>query len=145
MWLWCTLVTISYPAAAYELLNKVGPAVYIGHSQGGAEIYTILKSHPDIRFAAAISVEGGNCPDVADVALWKNIPFMYLTGDYRDPPANCPAFIDALNASGGKGTSLYLPSIGILGNDHMMMMDKNSDQVAQVVVDWIEKNVPGAK
>jgi pimeloyl-ACP methyl ester carboxylesterase len=143
-----TPLTVSYPAldeAAYALLKRVGPAVYIGHSQGGAEIYTILKAHPDIRFAGVISIEGGPCPDAADAALYKNIPFMYLTGDYRDAPPNCQAFVDAVNGMGGNATSLKLPDIGIHGNDHMMMMDRNSDQVAQVVIDWISANVPGAK
>ena len=32
-----------------------------------------------------------------------------------------------------------LPEIGIRGNSHMLMMDKNSDQVAGVVQDWLAK------
>jgi hypothetical protein len=35
-----------------------------------------------------------------------------------------------------------LPDIGIHGNGHMMMMEKNSDIIAQVILDWIDKNVP---
>ena len=139
-----TAATVSYPALnedAYALLNKVGPAVYIGHSQGGGEEATIVKAHPDIRFAGLISIEGGSCPSVADVALYKNIPYLYVTGDYMDPPANCQPFMNALNSLGGNATSVHLPDIGIHGNDHMMMMDRNSDQVAQVIIDWISKNV----
>jgi len=30
-----------------------------------------------------------------------------------------------------------LPDRGILGNSHMMMMDRNNLQVAQVVQDWL--------
>jgi pimeloyl-ACP methyl ester carboxylesterase len=121
----------------------VGPAVYLGHSQGGGEIATILKAHPEIQFAGLISVEGGSCPAVADAPLYRKIPFLYVTGDYTDPPANCQPFFAALNALGGSGTSLHLPDIGIRGNDHMMMMDRNSDQIAQVLVDWIEREVEG--
>ena len=32
-----------------------------------------------------------------------------------------------------------LPDLGIKGNTHMPMMDKNSDQVAQVIQDWMAK------
>jgi hypothetical protein len=32
-----------------------------------------------------------------------------------------------------------LPKIGIRGNSHMMMMDRNSDQVAGVIQDWLQK------
>jgi pimeloyl-ACP methyl ester carboxylesterase len=141
-----TAATISYPALnddVRDLLQKVGPAVYLGHSQGGGEIATIVKAHPDIPFAGLISVEGGSCPAVADAALYKKIPFLYVTGDFTSPPANCQPFFDALNALGGSGTSLHLPAIGIMGNDHMMMMDRNSDQIAQLLVAWIEREVEG--
>ena len=32
-----------------------------------------------------------------------------------------------------------LPKAGIKGNSHMMMMDKNSDQVAGLIQDWLKK------
>ncbi len=70
-------------------------------------------------------------------------PVRYVTGDFTDPPANCQPFVAALNAMGGIGPNLHLPEIGIEGNDHMMMLDKNNLQVAQVLIDWIEKNVEG--
>ena len=141
--------TISYPAldAAVEaLLKKTGRAVYIGHSQGGGEIVTITKalSSPNL-FAGVVSIEGGRCPPVEDAPLYRNVPFLYVTGDYTTPPASCPPFVDALNAIGGSGTSIHLPAIGIKGNDHMMMMDRNSLQVADVVQDWIEKRVERRK
>jgi len=138
-------------AQSYPMLNedmgilfaKVRPAVYVGHSQGGAELPGIVSAHPEL-FVGAVSVEGG-CPPVADAALYQShrIPFAIMTGDYTNPPAACQAFIDALNAMGGSGTNLWLPALGIHGNDHMMMLDKNSDQVAQVLVDWIEQHVEG--
>lgn len=33
-----------------------------------------------------------------------------------------------------------LPKAGIRGNSHMLMMDQNSDQIAQLVQDWMVKN-----
>src|SRR6266568_2274215 len=146
-WLRNSPVAQTYPqmtADADALLERVGPAVYIGHSQGGAEIPGIVRARPDPHlFAAAISVEGGSCPPVADAPLYKQIPFLYVTGDFTNPPANCEPFVAALTALGGIGTNLHLPDIGIDGNDHMMMLDKNNLQVAQVLIDWIEKNVEG--
>jgi hypothetical protein len=32
--------------------------------------------------------------------------------------------------------------IGFHGNGHMMMVEKNSDAIAQVIVEWLAKNVP---
>ena len=36
---------------------------------------------------------------------------------------------------------IKLDELGIQGNGHMMMFEKNSDEVAQVILEWIEKNV----
>lgn len=33
-----------------------------------------------------------------------------------------------------------LPQLGIRGNSHMIMMDRNSDQVAALVQQWMERN-----
>jgi hypothetical protein len=38
-------------------------------------------------------------------------------------------------------TFISLPSIGIHGNSHMMMLDNNNLQVADVIIDWIDKHV----
>jgi hypothetical protein len=45
----------------------------------------------------------------------------------------------AITAAGGKVDTFELPKMGIKGNTHMMMMDRNSDDVARLVNDWIEK------
>jgi hypothetical protein len=35
-----------------------------------------------------------------------------------------------------------LADIGLRGNGHMMMMERNSDAIAQVIIEWLDKNVP---
>ncbi|MDH2340956.1 hypothetical protein QCM77_31770 [Bradyrhizobium sp. SSUT18] len=42
-------------------------------------------------------------------------------------------------AAGGKVDTFELPKMGIKGNTHMMMMDRNSDDVANLINEWIEK------
>jgi hypothetical protein len=34
-----------------------------------------------------------------------------------------------------------LADVGIKGNGHMMMMEKNSDQIAEVIANWLDKAV----
>ena len=34
-------------------------------------------------------------------------------------------------------TSIDLPDIGLKGNSHMIMMDRNSDQVADLIQKWL--------
>ena len=46
-------------------------------------------------------------------------------------------YADALKAAGGSVDFIDLPDIGIKGNTHMVMMDKNSDQVADLIQKWL--------
>jgi pimeloyl-ACP methyl ester carboxylesterase len=44
-----------------------------------------------------------------------------------------------LRQAGVGVTFIKLADLGIHGNGHMMMLEKNSDQVAQVIADWLDK------
>ena len=46
---------------------------------------------------------------------------------------------EEVRAAGGRYEVVNLPQVGIKGNSHMMMMDKNNLQVADVIQDWLEK------
>ena len=49
-------------------------------------------------------------------------------------------------AQAGVGVAfIKLADLGIHGNGHMMMLEKNSDQVAQVIANWLDKAVEGAQ
>jgi len=37
---------------------------------------------------------------------------------------------------------LHLADIDILGNGHMMMIEKNNQAIAAVMVDWLDTGVP---
>ena len=49
--------------------------------------------------------------------------------------------VEYLQQAGVDVTFIKLADLGIHGNGHMMMLEKNSDQVAQVIADWMEKAV----
>lgn len=55
--------------------------------------------------------------------------------------ANARRYADALKTAGVAVDFIELPSIGIAGNSHMLMMDDNSDQVARMISDWLTKNI----
>ena len=63
---------------------------------------------------------------------WEDCPWQRLvvapTG-YRD----------ALVAAGVNADVFALPAMGIKGNTHMMMMDRNSDDIARLISDWLAK------
>ena len=48
------------------------------------------------------------------------------------------AFAEAVRAAGGSVDVIDLPQTGIKGNSHMIMMDKNNIEVADVIQKWLE-------
>ena len=49
---------------------------------------------------------------------------------------------DYLTQAGVPNTLLRLTDVGIRGNGHMMMLEKNSDAIAAVMRKWLLKAVP---
>lgn len=45
---------------------------------------------------------------------------------------DCEAVVARFQAAGGDATLIHLPEMGITGNSHMLMQDKNNQEVADV-------------
>ncbi len=76
------------------------------------------------------------------------MPILIMYGDYVDLSPRwsprlkgCREFLAAANAAGGKVELVLLPDLGIKGNSHMLMQDRNNLQIADILVDWIVKHV----
>jgi hypothetical protein len=147
---WSNAVPTPNPTvpALSELAQKLRGTVLISHSQSGIYPFqTVALSTKGV--AGIISIEPGACPDpTGDLAPYKGLPVMVLFGDYVDLSPRwaprlkgCRAFVEAANAAGGKAELLVLPDIGIHGNSHMLMQDKNSLQIAALLAVWIERHV----
>ena len=50
---------------------------------------------------------------------------------------SCTTTTGAIRAAGGAAKFLLLPEAGLKGNTHMMMMDKNNLQIADLIVAWL--------
>jgi len=137
-------------AALAALLDKIGPAVVMVHSQSGVYGLEVVRRRPD-SVRALVSIEGG-CETftqadtkpfakLAFVSVWgdNSVGAKGVNGDKRRTA--CQEVTKTLNASGGRGTFLLLPEAGIAGNSHMMMMDKNNLEVADRLRKWITENV----
>ena len=51
------------------------------------------------------------------------------------------AALEQLKKAGGDAEMMHLPALGIRGNSLMLMQDRNSDQLADLVIAWIDKHV----
>jgi pimeloyl-ACP methyl ester carboxylesterase len=71
----------------------------------------------------------------------RDISVLMTTGDgsYHYIYDHCTA--KWLNQAGVNTEYLPLDKVGIVGNAHEMMIEKNSDQIVKFIDDWIRKNV----
>ena len=132
--------------AYHALVQKVGNAVLMFHSQAGNfGFQAALKAPEKVKGLIAIEPAGAPPPG-PELDKLKGIPVLIVWGDFVDKNAvwtrQQPAsrkFADDLKARGGDVEWIELPKVGIAGNTHMMMMDTNSDQIADLVQDWMKR------
>jgi pimeloyl-ACP methyl ester carboxylesterase len=191
--------------ASTALLDRIGPAVLLVHSQSGAFAWpiadaranlvkAILAVEPngppahDVDFKGAPEWFADNAhikpfglgevplaydPPVSDAAplvfvhedrpaapdlvrCWaqqeparklvnlQNIPLLIVTSEasYHSSYDHCT--VRYLAQAGVKSTFLRLADVGIHGNGHMMMLEKNSDAIAKAMADWLDQALPAA-
>jgi hypothetical protein len=70
-----------------------------------------------------------------------NIPVLDVAGEgsYHRPWAHCVA--KWLNQAGVKTTYVGLETVGLSGNGHQFMSEKNSAGIAKYFMSWLDKNV----
>jgi pimeloyl-ACP methyl ester carboxylesterase len=133
--------------AAYDaLVQRLDrDIIVLTHSQGGCFGLTAALHAPS-QVRAVISLEPSGAPDPAssDAAIVKETPHLFLWGDnWRDNSfwANSrPAaerWRDALAEAGCDVTWIDLPEQGMRGNSHALMADRNSDDIADLVREWM--------
>jgi pimeloyl-ACP methyl ester carboxylesterase len=189
--------------AGVALLDKIGPAILLTHSQSGAFGWPIADRRPQLA-KAIIAVEPNGPPvhetefkgapewfadnprektwGLGDVPLtydpppgdgqrlafvrqdkpdrpdlvrcWmqpeparklvnlKDIPVLIIMAEasYHAAYDHCTAAY--LTQAGVKNTFVRLADAGIRGNGHMMMLEKNSDAIAALMIDWLKQTLP---
>jgi pimeloyl-ACP methyl ester carboxylesterase len=71
----------------------------------------------------------------------ESIPVLNVTGEasYHRPYAHCEA--KWLNQAGVKTTFVKLEDVGMPGNGHQMMSEKNSADISKFFMNWLDKNI----
>jgi pimeloyl-ACP methyl ester carboxylesterase len=199
--------------ALVALLDKIGPAILLTHSQGGAYNWPVADARPAlVKAIVAVEPQGppGHNVDfigapnyftelaegprsegrsakpkqfgLGDVPLtytppvstdsplslvqedhpqrpdfvrcWRQneparqlvhlqkIPMLIVTSEasFYATYDHCTA--EYLEQAGVHNTHLRLEEIGVHGNGHMMMLEKNNQVIAQALLDWLEKTLP---
>jgi len=134
-------------AALVALLDRIGPAIVIVHSQSGGYGLDLVRQRTD-KIRALVDVEGSCGPLSADdvAKQFTKVPMLAVWGDNTVGASgpnsdgrrnNCAATIGAIRTAGGSAKFLLLPEAGIKGNTHMMMMDKNNLEIADLLIAWL--------
>jgi len=135
------------------LASQLDGAVLMGHSESGFFPEQAALIDPS-GIRGMISIEMG-CPvdlDAGSIATLAKIPTLIMFGDHLDlassGPADwqmsfetCQTYVEQIDDAGGDAVMMYLPDLGIRGNSHMLMQDRNSDELAELVLDWIDRHV----
>jgi pimeloyl-ACP methyl ester carboxylesterase len=193
-------------AAILALLDQVGPAILLTHSQSGATGWPVADAQPD-RVKAIVAIEPSGPPfynvdnvgapewfrDAADqqrpwgvaagpltysppavspsdLAIvrqeqpddpnvsrcWMQksparrlpnlhkVPILVVTSEASYHRAYDHCTVKYLEQASVHVTWIKLEDIGIHGNGHMMMLEKNNAEIAAVMSRWIEKTIPSA-
>jgi pimeloyl-ACP methyl ester carboxylesterase len=192
--------------ALVALLDKIGPAILITHSQSGAFGWPVADARPHlVKAIVAVEPSGppvhdienlgppnwfkdqerlkisglGDIPITYDpplkgdehlsfvradaparpdlVRCWRQqeparrlpnlakIPVLIVTSEasYHAPYDDCTAAY--LREAGVPVRQIHLADLGIHGNGHMMMIEKNNAAIAAVIVDWLNRGFPTAQ
>jgi hypothetical protein len=123
------------PQNLATLVEQLGGAIVATHSQSGMmghHMVRILKERGHANLVKAlITVEGGcSLPQSGlSAADFDAIPYLAVKGDYTATSAQCQETVD---------------EIGMLGVTHMMMLDKNNLEIADLMIAWVGKHVDDA-
>jgi hypothetical protein len=142
------------------LVEKLGGAVVATHSQSGImghHMARILKERGHLDMLKGLITIEGSC-SLPNSGLkpedFDNIPYMALKGDYTVDSEVCQTTVDQINArrKAGQGIAkadyIKLDAIGnpvFKGTTHMMMDGTNNLEVADVILNWSDQNIPAKK
>ena len=143
--------------ALAALLDQLGPSILFVHSQSGTYGMGAVVARPNL-VRALVNVEGrcnlaqsGEEPADVDADLvnrsFSRAALLTVYGDHVIGDAiwepnrqGCVEAVDAISERGGTAFNMDLPEQGLVGNSHMLMMDKNNIEVADLILAWIEEN-----
>ncbi len=131
---------------------KLHGAILIGHSESGFfPEQAALIDPTGIRGLVTIETGCSTSLTAAQLATLAKIPTLVVFGDHladvtqplswTNAFQSCKTFVDQLEKADGDAEMMHLPELGIKGNSHMLMQDKNSNQIADLLIAWIDHHV----
>ncbi|MEL4306817.1 hypothetical protein [Joostella sp. CR20] len=136
-----------------ELAKELKNTVLISHSQSGSfPLDAALIDMSGIKAMVLLEPGGtGNQYTKEQLEKIKNIPLLVVYGDHLKNDTGVSGhswnnyyegwrnFVGKFNELGGNAKMIHLKDIGIKGNSHMLMMDVNNQEIANLIIDWVNQ------
>jgi pimeloyl-ACP methyl ester carboxylesterase len=126
------------------LLEAIGPSVLIVHSAAGLTAVEALRARPDLVKALIMIEPVGSPTAPAEVkSLLAGTPYLAVFGDHFDVRSMqgryeaCVETARLIADAGGRAKVIRLPDTGVKGNTHLLMQDRNSHDIARLIIDWL--------
>lgn len=124
------------------VLERLGPAVLVSHSNGGLIALEAAWQRPDL-VAGLVCIEPSGFPERPPPRV-PGAPALTVLGDFLDATPlwrNLSAAMDRLDGllkrAGARAELWRLPDRRVRGNSHMLMMDDNSAEIAAEIISWL--------
>jgi len=112
-----------------------------------AKVAAIVAFEPGYVFPTGEAPAGQREVPLADFQKLTQIPILIIVADFLDKVpggtarvTNGQAMVTLVNNHGGNAKLIYLPELGILGNSHVMMLEENNAEIADLVSQWLKEN-----
>jgi pimeloyl-ACP methyl ester carboxylesterase len=130
-------------AALTALLDQVGPAILLTWSQSGRFGVRAAAQRPNL-VKAIVSLEPASVNAAGDMAgitaaqlaAISHIPVLLQAGDFDAP--RITSLRNFAAKIGPNASLLALTEQGIFGNGHVVMVEKNNIQVADLIVSYLK-------
>jgi len=137
-----------------SLAVQLNGAVLMGHSESGFfPEQAALVNPAGVRGIVSIEMPCETTLKPEQISTLAKIPILVMFGDHlSDVPGrfaqiwpnsldSCNKFVKQVNDAAGDAQMMDLPKMGIKGNSHMLMQDKNNLQLADLILGWIDEHV----
>jgi pimeloyl-ACP methyl ester carboxylesterase len=126
--------------AALEYGLTSVPLTYAPPVQSPADLEPVVQEKPDATDLVRCYAQKEPARQLPNL---QKMPILVLTSEasYHAPYDHCT--VKYLQQAGVKPTFIRLADLGIHGNSHVMMMEKNNKEIAAVIAKWLDKAFNG--
>lgn len=139
---------------AAMLLDDIGPAILITHADSGAFGWLAADERP-MLVKALIALEpsvpsagpafGARSTPIQSLQHLQGLPVAVVTAEASAANLSDPHTVDALRQAGCAVEHLQLAALGIHGNGHYFMMERNHREILQALLAWLQRGAAGAR